>query len=217
MVCDKLPAFLQLPINFYCLRSSCQHWIRTVPRVEWQLVFPDKKLRSINSQRILEQNIWGKNGVSGNEHMCPMHDWKTTLKPPRDSSALWERRVHGPHHPYSVLHCPTSSGPCWVRLSLWALPHGDRLDKHSYSRQKVGCTTPNMFVLPNAYNWMTSEYGFFRMLLVLAPLQGAMLRSHEAKRCTWALAWLPCSGPAEKSLIPFIVTAPMTYSGSATS
>lgn len=69
---------------------------------------------------------------------------KMTLKRPRQSSILSERREHAGHRvPAVFCAVPNSSGPCQERLSTWAfVKSADLLNKYSYTDRKLSHKAP---------------------------------------------------------------------------
>ena len=106
------------PLTFFCL-WSCQHWIRTVPRV-WS--DRCRNLKSIGSQRILAENIWEEMGFLGMIPSVPSMADKKTLQTTRESSPPWESREH------EGCLVPAASALHWGLLVLakWET-HGDLL------------------------------------------------------------------------------------------
>lgn len=114
-------------------RQSCQHLIRTAPRVCRDTWHPQtRNLRFIGSQRTLGENIWEKkNWVSRNDHVSPMRNWQKDTKTTKINHQRYKRKEHA--CPTVFCAVPKSAGSGRVRLSPWTFASsGDSLDRHSY-------------------------------------------------------------------------------------
>lgn len=114
--------FIEIGVN--CI-WSCQHWIRTAPRV-WSDSWPTqtRNLRSTSSQRIFWGNIKKKMAFSGMITSLSCMTEKMTLKATwKIVNIMSERKVCRPHGSNSILCCPKVHWSLPSATALWSSSH----------------------------------------------------------------------------------------------
>lgn len=128
-----------LPQILSAMKNSFQGW-------EWELASPDKKPEKHQlSKNFRGQYLRKKIGFPGMITSVSCVTDKVTLKLPRQSSILGEKREHASRKVPAVFFIVLKSiGSCQVRLFLWAfVSSGDLLNKHSYTGPKLGHKVSN--------------------------------------------------------------------------